>query len=188
MPHENLTHIFLFINCRESCYFEHILKLWIFHLQTIYNLFQVCCMSPVGSKTQLILIYIVSEILRFRYHWCKHELLLTPCIIWATRKLGLVLPYYGGINYFSIYNLNIMGGNRGTMRLGTVSLWLYSNMQILKKLKIYESHILLYLEQTLELPGSFNVWINGRNYSKPTGWFLETDIFYAPITQYLKTG
>ena len=27
MPHENLTHIFLFINCRESGYFEHILKL-----------------------------------------------------------------------------------------------------------------------------------------------------------------
>ena len=41
MPHQHLIHIFLFILCRESRYFEDILKLWIFRLRTIYNFFQV---------------------------------------------------------------------------------------------------------------------------------------------------
>ena len=41
MPHQHLIHLFLFIHCRESSFFEDIVKLWIFRLRTIYNFFQV---------------------------------------------------------------------------------------------------------------------------------------------------
>ena len=40
MPHQHLIHIFWFIHCRESCFFEDIVKLWILRLRTIYNFFQ----------------------------------------------------------------------------------------------------------------------------------------------------
>ena len=33
--------MFLILLCRESRYFEDIVKLWIFRLRTIYNFFQV---------------------------------------------------------------------------------------------------------------------------------------------------
>ena len=42
MPHQHLIHMFLFVLCRESRYFEDIVKFWIFRLRTIYNFFQVC--------------------------------------------------------------------------------------------------------------------------------------------------
>ena len=35
MPHQHLIHIFLFIHCRESRYFEDIVRLLIFRLRTI---------------------------------------------------------------------------------------------------------------------------------------------------------
>ena len=41
MPHQYLIHIFLFILCHESRYFEDIVKLGIFRLRTIHNFFQV---------------------------------------------------------------------------------------------------------------------------------------------------
>ena len=41
-PHLHLTHVFLFILCRKSRYFEDIVKLLIFCLRTIHNFFQVC--------------------------------------------------------------------------------------------------------------------------------------------------
>ena len=42
MPHQHLIHMFLFVLCRESHYFEDILKFLIFRLRTIYNFFQGC--------------------------------------------------------------------------------------------------------------------------------------------------
>ena len=41
MPHQHLIHMFLFVLCRESLYFEDIVKFLIFLLRTIYNFFQV---------------------------------------------------------------------------------------------------------------------------------------------------
>ena len=41
MPHKHLIHMPLFVLCRESRYFEDIVKFRIFHLRTIYNFFQV---------------------------------------------------------------------------------------------------------------------------------------------------
>ena len=42
MPHQHLINIILFVLCRESRYFEDIVKFTIFRLRTIYNFFQVC--------------------------------------------------------------------------------------------------------------------------------------------------
>ena len=41
MPHQYLIHLFRFIHCCKSRYFEDIVKVWIFRLRTIYNFFQV---------------------------------------------------------------------------------------------------------------------------------------------------
>ena len=41
MPHQHLIHVFLFILCCKSLYFEDIVKLSMFRLRTITNLFQV---------------------------------------------------------------------------------------------------------------------------------------------------
>ena len=41
MQHQHLIYIFLFRVCRESRYFEDIVKLGIFRLRTIHNFFQV---------------------------------------------------------------------------------------------------------------------------------------------------
>ena len=40
MPHQHLINIILFVLCRESRYFEDIVKFTIFRLRTIYNFFQ----------------------------------------------------------------------------------------------------------------------------------------------------
>ena len=40
MPKQHLIHIFPIILFRESCYFEDTVKLRIFRLRTIYNIFQ----------------------------------------------------------------------------------------------------------------------------------------------------
>ena len=45
MQHQDLMHIFLFSLCRESRYFKDFVRLWILHLRTIHNFFQVC-MTP----------------------------------------------------------------------------------------------------------------------------------------------
>ena len=42
IPPQHLIHMFLFILCRESRYFEDIVKFLIFRLLMIYNFFQVC--------------------------------------------------------------------------------------------------------------------------------------------------
>ena len=39
IPPQHLIHMFLFILCRESHYFEDIVKFLIFRLKTIYNFF-----------------------------------------------------------------------------------------------------------------------------------------------------
>ena len=41
MPNKHLIHVFVFIVCCESRYFEDILMPWIFRLRTIHNFFQV---------------------------------------------------------------------------------------------------------------------------------------------------
>ena len=46
MPHQHLIHIFLFLLCRESHYFEDIVKLRIFCLMTIHIFFRVCSYCP----------------------------------------------------------------------------------------------------------------------------------------------
>ena len=51
MPTQHLIHIFRFIHCRESRYFEDIVKLWIFRLRTIYNFFQVWFTCKYSSET-----------------------------------------------------------------------------------------------------------------------------------------
>ena len=47
MPHQNSIDMFLFFLCRESHYFEDIVKFLTLRLRTIYNFFQVC----MGSET-----------------------------------------------------------------------------------------------------------------------------------------
>ena len=54
MPHQHSTHILII--CRESCYFEDIIKLWIFCLRTIQNFFQVC------SSFGVILIFLPQKL------------------------------------------------------------------------------------------------------------------------------
>ena len=44
MPYQHLIHMFLFVLCRESRYFEDIVKFLIFRLRTIYN-----CLAMVSS-------------------------------------------------------------------------------------------------------------------------------------------
>ena len=41
MPYQHLIQMYLFVLCRESRYFENIVKFIIFRLRTIYNFFQV---------------------------------------------------------------------------------------------------------------------------------------------------
>ena len=45
VPHQYLKHIFLFILCRESRYFEDNVNMWIFRLRMIYDFFQVLSSS-----------------------------------------------------------------------------------------------------------------------------------------------
>ena len=49
MSHQHLIHVFLFIVCRESRYFEDIVKLLIFRLRTIHYFFQVCRAEGHGA-------------------------------------------------------------------------------------------------------------------------------------------
>ena len=60
MSNQHLIHIFLFIVCRKSCYFEEIVKFGVFRLRKIHNFFQVCkgnCYSLGNFKGTLKVLF-----------------------------------------------------------------------------------------------------------------------------------
>ena len=52
--HQHLMHMFLFVLCHESRYFEDIVKFWVFRLRMIYNFFQVCVEGTPTEKLEEI--------------------------------------------------------------------------------------------------------------------------------------
>ena len=47
MPHQHLICMILFVLCRESRFFEDIVKFCIFRLRRIYNFFQICLYGQI---------------------------------------------------------------------------------------------------------------------------------------------
>ena len=60
MPLQHLMHMIIFHLCRESLYFEDIVKFLIFRLRMIYNFFQIC---QIALLTILITIFTLLGIL-----------------------------------------------------------------------------------------------------------------------------
>ena len=86
MPHQHFIHIFLFIHCRESRYFEDIVYLCFFCLRMIYNFFQVW-----GNDEQMLT---VSDALM--------ELLHDP-IIYKRTNMSLILCRFSVTNQITAW-------------------------------------------------------------------------------------
>ena len=86
MPHQHLIHIFLFIHCRESRYFEDIVDLFFFCLRMIHNFFQVW-----GNDEQMLT---VSDALM--------ELLHDP-IIYKRTNMSLILCRFSVTNQITVW-------------------------------------------------------------------------------------
>ena len=90
--HNNILYIYNSVTpCRDSRYFEDIVKLWIYRLRTNYNFLQVCEML-LFSTCYLLLQFLASHYLLLLFATCY--CLLLPAICYTTCHPILAMFYF----------------------------------------------------------------------------------------------